>query len=229
MVIFVVTYNKDKIMDLAEVEDDIARLSADAEDRQMLGVVLDDEFWQDCAQIRAKLTKLGPGGKHLWKEWNKLMLGVDGAPEMLIPESMGGYKDNELESATESQFNSDFKPFKDDPIWEDGLEPHVEMDNAQLFIHNAQLQDGQDSQLETLHTSVKTQRHMANTINSHLNEDAIILEDLESQVDRARGRVNQARGRLGDFQRRSRNSPWLWREWLIIVGLIAVLMLLLKL
>lgn len=221
-------------MDLARLEDDINRLKCEIEDRQVLGLALDSHFWSEAEKTRLKLANLTYNGTDLHSVWNSFMLDINAPPQMMVETFKGGYSDFTHGKTGDNPFNLDSKPFKDDPIFDndgDGDNDdnnHIDMDDTQLFIHNTQLQDTQDNHLETLHASVKTQKHIANTINTHLHEDAIILGDLENQIDRTHTRVNHTRGRLDTFQQQSRNSSWLWREWLIIFALLVLLMLILK-
>lgn len=200
-------------MDLATLKDDLNRLECDFEDLRVLGMELDERFWSECEKTRLKLISLDKKGGYLSSQWNELMQRFKAPPQMMV-ETVNRYED--------------VVQFHDDDVAED-VSPNIDLDDTQLFIHNTQLQEAQDSHLETLHASVKTQRHIANTINTHLNEETIILGDLESQIDRTHERVNHARGRMAAYQRQSRNSTWLWREWLVILALLVLLMLLLRL
>lgn len=216
-------------MDIWALKDEIAKLRVAHQDRQMLGIPWDHTDWQKTEDLRQKVAAM----PELRGFWNDTMLAMAAPPQMMIEESADGYQDDE-----EPNLNH-FQPFKDSietavGLNEDGDKGDTDsrmlgMDNTRLFAHNAQMLESHDTHLESLYSSAKTQKHIATTINDHLTEEAILLGDLENQLGSTHGHLGIAQERLDRYGMASRQSSFLWREWLIILGLLVLLMLLLKL
>lgn len=135
------------------------------------------------------------------------------------------FKDNIIESSPPVRF----KPYKDtvedfidSSIDADLDNPSIDMSNKQIFIHNQNQFDYQDTQLENLHGSIRQQKQISQTINTELSEQFVILDDLESGIDMSNSRIIRANNRLTRY----RNELKKRGDWMCIIILTAILLFL---
>lgn len=136
------------------------------------------------------------------------------------------FKDNIIESSPPVRF----KPYKDsvdefvEGISDTDLDnPQIDMSNAQIFIHNQNQFEYQDAQLENLHSTIRQQKHISQTINTELSEQFVILDDLESGIDESSTRLERANNRLTHY----RNALKKRGDWMCIFILTVILLFLL--
>ena len=114
-------------------------------------------------------------------------------------------------------------PYRDDPNEdEDGLPDHSELNNEQIHTYHQSVIAEQDDQLDRLGMSIGRQREISIAIGDELDDHAMLLDDVDSRVDRHQGQLDGAGRRLAGVARKAKEN---WSMTTIIV-LIVVLVLL---
>lgn len=111
-------------------------------------------------------------------------------------------------------------PYRDDP--DDAPTDHSGLDNQQIRTYHKQVIRDQDEQLETLGKSIGRQRDLSIQMGTELDEQALILDEVDQDVDRHTGTLDRARNRLGGISRKAKDN---W-NWVTIAILIIILVLL---
>lgn len=145
------------------------------------------------------------------------------APSFTVPSTAKSvrFQDDPDTLRSELMGTRAYKPYKDDE--EASLGSFDQTSNQQLFAqHQQQLLD-QDSQLDTIHDSVRRQHAMGLSINEEVDDQLILLNDLELGVDSSHLRLRRATDRLRDFRQACRENGSL----VTIVVLTVILILLL--
>jgi syntaxin 8 len=138
-----------------------------------------------------------------------------------------------------SEESSQFKPYRDAVIQEpdeessnalfqgrtdDGDTASIDSSsNQELFIQHQQQLLEQDTHLDALAHSVRRQHGLSLEINSELEDQNIMLEDLEAQIYSSDRRLNKGQKRLDYFTKKAKENG----QWLTIIALIIILVLLL--
>src|ERR1700712_1589558 len=87
-------------------------------------------------------------------------------------------------SAADANRNALF-PYRDDPNEDDGTPPdHSELDNEQIHSYHQSVLAEQDDQLDRLGVSIGRQRELSIAIGDELDDHAMLLDDVDSRVDR---------------------------------------------
>jgi len=111
----------------------------------------------------------------------------------------------------------------------DGIHEAIREDNDN-FINGAQRQlqatmDSQDEDLEAVGQSVSRLKEMGQTINTELNQQSLILDDMDSEVDKTSGRLSNVVRRLNKLLESTSDRV----QWclvavltLILIGLVII-------
>lgn len=141
------------------------------------------------------------------------------------------YKDN-IDDISENNTQKSIKPYKDtlfelsngtDDQYDDLDNPPIDLSNSKIFIHNQQQFKYQDDQLDQLHNSVKQQKQISMHINDEVNDQFVILNDLESGIDRSNARIIRTTNRLQKYRQALKKRG----DWMCIIILTFVLLFLL--
>ncbi|KAK6199188.1 uncharacterized protein RJT21DRAFT_121487 [Scheffersomyces amazonensis] len=120
-----------------------------------------------------------------------------------------------------------FKPYSDNDNNSTDIDSEAEsfdaQSNQQMFAQHQQTLNEQDSDLDLLHQSIRRQHSMGMTINEELDDQLIILNDLESGIDRAQSRLSSATRRLNEFRKTCKENGSL--VTIIVLTVILVLLL----
>ncbi|CCH40535.1 Syntaxin-51 [Wickerhamomyces ciferrii] len=95
--------------------------------------------------------------------------------------------------------------------------------NHDLFIQHQQQMLQQDDHLDMLSQSVRRQRELGLDINSELDDQTILLNDLESQLDHNTSNLSNGQKRLKYFSEKAKENG----QWVTIIILVIILVLLL--
>lgn len=152
------------------------------------------------------------------------------------------FKDNLIEedpvdlAARQQLMNgaSHFKPYTDSDDGQGGDSTDTSsiassfdaLSNQQIFAQHQQQILDQDNDLGFLLDSVRRQHQMGLNMNEELDEHIILLNDLESGVDRAYTRLGQAQNRLKNFQKLCKENGSLVTICVLTVILIVLLIVL---
>jgi len=105
----------------------------------------------------------------------------------------------------------------------DGIHDAIREDNDN-FINNSQRQlqqtmDAQDEDLDAVGQSVVRLKEMGQTINTELNQQSLILDEMDSQVDKTSGRLNNVVRRLNKLLESTSDRV----QWCVVIVLILIL------
>jgi len=107
------------------------------------------------------------------------------------------------------------------------LEEALEEDNERFINKELQSQqqmfEQQDEGLTELHKSLKNVGHLTNEMNKHLQEDIQIMEDLETDVDSATGRLKSVMKKVDSFLYQKEGKV----SWMVLGVLIVIFLVLL--
>lgn len=194
-----------------------------------------------AAQFYAPTTKMSPQ----LKEANVEGLEEDFAAAQTRPKTrvMGGnksvrFRDNPTQSSYRDEPSQEDKAdeanraalfasqnqSQDDSRYQDDPADQSQLDNQQIHTYHKQVLQDQDAQLDVLGQSIGRQRVLGIQMGDELDEQAEMIGDVESGVDRHMSGLDRARRRLGGVAMGSRGGNW---QWILIGVLVVVLVLLL--
>ncbi|EMC91659.1 hypothetical protein BAUCODRAFT_116542 [Baudoinia panamericana UAMH 10762] len=138
------------------------------------------------------------------------------------------FRDNPDEDDPEHQANrtallAEGERYRDEP--QDSNQS--QMDNEQIHAYHKQVIQDQDQQLQTLGQSVSRQRMLGIQIGDELDEHNVMLDDVESGVDRHQSTLDRARRRLENVARKGRQN-WSWVTIGILIFILVLLIVVLK-
>lgn len=109
-------------------------------------------------------------------------------------------------------------------------EPYHDAPSASLAWEQEQQQqllDNQDQALGTLGTSLHVLRSQAHMIGQETDEHALMLGELDADIDRTQSRLQRAMSRMDRFVARADARLGGWSVWILIALLIVLLLLVL--
>lgn len=127
-------------------------------------------------------------------------------------------QEDPIDAANRAALFSDQERYRDEPSGPD----QSELDNQQIHSYHKQVLKDQDEHLDTLGQSIGRQRVLGIQMGNELEEQNILLEDVESGVDRHTTTLERARKRLGTVARKSKDN-WSW----VTIGILIVVLVLL--
>ncbi|PVU93224.1 hypothetical protein BB561_003379 [Smittium simulii] len=106
-----------------------------------------------------------------------------------------------------------------------GNKQEMIVDFAAQQLQQQMIIDQQDEHIDSVMGTVRNLRGIAITMNTELDDQATLLDDLDGMVDRTQSRLDSARNRVSDFLRRSQENHPL-KVILLLVLLILFLLVL---
>ena len=136
------------------------------------------------------------------------------------------YRDASPEDANRGKLftSSSQEPYTDD---EPAVPDQTEMSNQQIHEYHKQVLSDQDAQLDQLSSSIGRQRMLGIQMGDEMDDQNVMLDDLESGVDRFQGNLDRARGRLGKVARKAKDN-WSWVTIGVLILILVLLLVILK-
>ncbi|KAF1984784.1 hypothetical protein K402DRAFT_465017 [Aulographum hederae CBS 113979] len=117
-------------------------------------------------------------------------------------------------------------PYRDDPA-DAGTPDQSQLSNQQIHAYHSSVLQEQDSHLDTLSSSIRTQRELSIQIGDELDGQALLLDEVDEGVDRHQGSLDRARGRLEKFSRKAREN-WSMTTIIVLIVVLVLLIVILK-
>ncbi|KAI4744102.1 putative Syn8 snare [Aureobasidium sp. EXF-12298] len=137
------------------------------------------------------------------------------------------YRDASPEDANRGKLftsSSSQQPYTDD---EPAVPDQTDMSNQQIHEYHKQVLSDQDAQLDQLSSSIGRQRMLGIQMGDEMADQNVMLDDLESGVDRFQGNLDRARGRLGKVARKAKDN-WSWVTIGVLILVLVLLLVILK-
>lgn len=133
-------------------------------------------------------------------------------------------EDNDaVAQANRAALFSDQERYRDEPE----APNQTDMDNQQIHDYHKQVLRDQDDQLDVLGQSIGRQRMLGIQMGNEIDEQNVMLEDVESGVDRHSNTLDRAQRRLTTFSRKAKDN-WNWITIAILVIILLLVVIVLK-